>query len=507
MITDLLKNGIILKIYNCIIYVYKLIFIFSFSSQHIEMSYKSIFSLLLIAFSAVTFAQTPIEVNINTQNKYQTIEGWGSSLCWWASEVGSWNEKKIDSIVSIITSPEMLNMNIFRFNIGGGDDPAHAGGHMAEGKGTRAEMEGYKKGPNEDYDWDADEGQRKILLKIKASRPDAVFEAFSNSPPYWMTKSKCSAGFFKANKDNLAASQYDAFTDYLLEVVQHYKSVYDVDFKTLEPFNESTSSYWYYKGSQEGCHFDAESQIEVLKILYPKLTKTGLKTIIAAPDETNLEATLKVLNTYRDYGEVFDWIGQINTHTYSGNNKQRLAVRKWMDSLQKPFWQSETGPSGGNYKSALENNLNLVQKMFYDLKIMKPDAWLDWQLMEENNATWCQMKADFDTEEFEIVKNLYVRMQVTRFIKQGYRIIETNHDHVLAAISPNGDEVVSILLNTTTSKNKNFKLKFDNIGTYSLAEVFRTSKNEDCKALDSSDFSIAGINAPALSLTTLIFRK
>tara|TARA_Y100001960_G_scaffold105881_1_gene113888 strand:- start:344 stop:760 length:417 start_codon:yes stop_codon:yes gene_type:complete len=138
---------------------------------------------------------------------------------------------------------------------------------------------------------------------------------------------------------------------------------------------------------------------------------------------------------------------------------------------------------------------------------MKPDAWLDWQLMEENNATWCQMKADFDTEEFEIVKNLYVRMQVTRFIKQGYRIIETNHDHVLAAISPNGDEVVSILLNTTTSKNKNFKLKFDNIGTYSLAEVFRTSKNEDCKALDSSDFSIAGINAPALSLTTLIFRK
>ncbi|MAO34686.1 MAG: glycoside hydrolase, partial [Zunongwangia sp.] len=48
---------------------------------------------------------------------------------------------------------------------------------------------------------------------------------------------------------------------------------------------------------------------------------------------------------------------------------------------------------------------------------------------------------------------------------------------------------------------------FDNIGTYSLAEVFRTSKNEDCKALDSSDFSIDGINAPALSLTTLIFRK
>ncbi|MCL6220800.1 glycoside hydrolase family 30 protein [Zunongwangia pacifica] len=471
------------------------------------MSYQFFVSFLAFVFSTVTFAQGPVEIHINTENKYQTIEGWGSSLCWWASEVGTWNDKKVDSIVHIITSPDLLNMNIFRFNIGGGDDPEHAGGHMAKGKGTRAEMEGYKDGPDKPYNWNADAGQRNILLKIKKSRPDAVFEAFSNSAPYWMTKSKCSAGFFKADEDNLDPSQYAAFTDYLLEVVQHYKTKYDIDFKTLEPFNESTSSYWYYKGSQEGCHFDAESQIEVLKILYPRLKKTGLKTIIAAPDETNLEATLKVLEAYKNQGEVFNWIGQINTHTYAGTNKQRRAVKKWVDSLQKPFWQSETGPSGGKYKNALENNLALAQKMFNDLKIMKPDAWLDWQLMEEHNATWCQMKADFNSEEFEIVKNLYVRMQVTRFIKQGYQIIDTDHKEVLAAISPNGDEVVSILLNKETGRDKKFKLKFDKMDTYSLAEVFRTSKNEDCKALDASGFSMDGIKAPALSLTTFIFRK
>ena len=471
------------------------------------MLHKQLLNFLVILFTTTGFSQNLIEVNIDTHKKYQTIEGWGSSLCWWASEVGDWEEQKVDSIVKIITSPEMLNMNIFRFNIGGGDDPAHAGGHMAKGKGTRAEMEGYKDGPNQDYNWKADAGQRKILLKIKESRPDAVFEAFSNSAPYWMTKSKCSAGFFEAHKDNLDPSQYDAFTDYLLDVVLHYKDKYDVDFKTLEPFNESTSSYWYYKGSQEGCHFDAESQIEVLKILYPKLQETGLSTIIAAPDETNLAATLKVLDTYKAHGEVFDWVGQINTHTYSGNNEERLAVKKWIDTLQKPFWQSETGPSGGRYKSALENNLNLVQKMFNDLKIMKPDAWLDWQLMEEKNATWCQMKANFDTEEFEIVKNLYVRMQVTRFIKQGYQIIDTDTEDVLAAISPNGEEIVSILLNKETNETKNFKLKFDKMNQYSLAEVFRTSKTEDCKALEVTNFSAAAITAPSLSLTTLVYRK
>ena len=34
-------------------------------------------------------------------------------------------------------------MNIFRYNIGGGDDPSHLDGHMVKGKGKRAEMEGF----------------------------------------------------------------------------------------------------------------------------------------------------------------------------------------------------------------------------------------------------------------------------------------------------------------------------------------------------------------------------
>ena len=87
-------------------------------------------------------------------------------------------------------------------------------------------------------------------------RPDAVFEAFSNSPPYWMTISGCSAGHEDPGKDNLAPSNYAAFCDYLIDVCKHYKDEYGIEFKTLEPFNEPTSRYWNYMGSQEGCHFD-----------------------------------------------------------------------------------------------------------------------------------------------------------------------------------------------------------------------------------------------------------
>ncbi len=138
--------------------------------------------------------QTKDTVVLQPEITYQSLEGWGSSLCWWAAQVGKWDEAKVDSIVDMLTSPDQLNMNIFRYNIGGGDDPSHADGHMVKGKGKRAEMEGFKASPEAPYDWNADAAQRKILLKIKEKSPDAVFEAFSNSAPYWMTVSGCAAG-------------------------------------------------------------------------------------------------------------------------------------------------------------------------------------------------------------------------------------------------------------------------------------------------------------------------
>ena len=73
--------------------------------------------------------QTKDTVVLQPEMTYQSLEGWGSSLCWWATQVGKWDEAKVDSIVDMLTSPDQLNMNIFRYNIGGGDDPSHADGH------------------------------------------------------------------------------------------------------------------------------------------------------------------------------------------------------------------------------------------------------------------------------------------------------------------------------------------------------------------------------------------
>ena len=50
-----------------------------------------------------------------------------------------------------------------------------------------------------------------------------IVEAFSNSPPYYMTCSLCAAGNFDAKLDNLPPDHYDDFVDYLTEVVKYYR--------------------------------------------------------------------------------------------------------------------------------------------------------------------------------------------------------------------------------------------------------------------------------------------
>ena len=154
---------------------------------------KRLFVTIITAIATMGFANAhEVKINVDANARCQQIEGWGTSLCWWAHMCGQWeNEAAIDQLVDMIIGYDDLNMNIFRYNIGGGDDPSHIDGHMTKGKGKRAEMPGFKDGPDKPYNWDADAGQRKIMLKIKQRRPDAVFEAFSNSAPYWMTISGC----------------------------------------------------------------------------------------------------------------------------------------------------------------------------------------------------------------------------------------------------------------------------------------------------------------------------
>ncbi len=436
----------------------------------------------------------------------QHFDGWGVSLCWWAGQCGNWSDQKIDEIVSWMVSPTGLNYSHFRYNIGGGDDPENRNcdlHHMGRGKGLRAEMEGFKDSTNDVYHWDRDAAQRKILLKIKEKRPDAVFEAFSNSCPYYMTYSGCCSGNADGGKDNLKPEYYEEFAHYLVDVCKHYKDEYGIEFKTLEPFNESVTNFWYANGPQEGCHFDYESQIKFIKVLSPILAESGLNTIISAADETNVGLAVEGVKRYISAG-VDKLVGQWNTHTYSGNNVDRARFCQLAHQTGKPYWMSEVGAGG----SGIGGNLSLTQKLFDDMRYIQPEAWIDWQYMEENNDQWCTIRGSFANQTYQKVKNFYIRQQCSRFIKRNYDIITSPCPQSFAAVNAERDTLVLVVLNEGSQATHNIDLSlFADQPVRSRMKVYRTSASENLASVITSvkvNGSMLTLTMPAQSISTLI---
>jgi O-glycosyl hydrolase len=435
----------------------------------------------------------------------QKFDGWGVSLCWWAGMYGKWSDKKIDEIVTWLTSPTGLNYSHFRYNIGGGDDPENKNctpHHMGNGKGLRAEMEGFKDFSGDEYHWDRDEAQRKIMLKIREKRPDAVFEAFSNSCPYYMTYSGCVSGNVDGGKDNLKPEYYEEFAHYLVDVCKHYKDEYGIEFKTLEPFNESVTNFWYANGPQEGCHFDYASQVKFIKVLKPILDESGLTTVISASDETNVGLAVNGYKAYKQ-GGVLSMIGQWNTHTYSGSNADRVHMAFLAHQDNMPLWMSEVG-AGGN---GIGGNLSLTQKLFDDMRYLQPETWIDWQYMEEANDQWCTIRGSFSQQTYSRVKNFYVRQQCSRFIKSGYNIVASLNDQSLAALNETQDTLVLVLLNEGSLAYHCVDLsQFAGLPDASAIKAYRTSSAENLKSVE--DFTLDGfslmVKLPTQSITTLV---
>ena len=105
----------------------------------------------------VTAAPGTTLIKINSAARRQTFEGWGTSLCWWANHVGGWAAEGRDAVVDAVVDPANgLGFNIFRYNIGGGENPAHE--HMDQWR----EMPGFQTADGA-WTWDADANQRAVL--------------------------------------------------------------------------------------------------------------------------------------------------------------------------------------------------------------------------------------------------------------------------------------------------------------------------------------------------------
>ncbi len=424
----------------------------------------------VLAFQPVFGAQV---IKINPDIKYQTLEGWGVSLMWWAHQVGdTFSDAQIDTLCTWLVSPDELNMNIFRYNIGGGDNPVHH--HMR----PDAQMPGYLASKDTPYNWNQDAGQRKILLKIHQLKKNAIYEAANYSPPYWMTISGCSSGNADGS-DNLQNQYYNAFSDYLTTVVKHYHDVYGIRFRTLSPFNEPFSSWWKAFGSQEGCAFSQANQEHLIKKLYANLKKKDMLSYctIAAMDANSIDECLRGVEDYEKDG-VLPFIGQINTHSYNG--KQRDSLYRFAKKHHIRLWQSESGPLDIKVQG-YDNFLMMGKRIVTDMRQLKPAAWCDWQYMSGGlGSVWALVGYNENSKVYERTKGFYIRKQFSKYILPGYAFIGDSDNNSIATISPDHKRVVIVYVQEKDSaQHVTFDLsRFKNAVIHSVIE---TTEQENCQ--------------------------
>ena len=460
--------------------------------------------IILGLFLALNFSlKGQSELKPDPGQKLQHWKGWGISLAWWANCMGGWDEATVNEISNWITSPDELNMNVFRFNIGGGDNPGHS--HKRKDGGN---VPSYKPAENADFDWSADANQRNFLLKINSLRKDAIYEAASYSPPWWMTKSGCSSGD-TSGKDNLKEDYYDNFANYLTTTVLHYKTKYGITFSTLSPVNEPFSGWWKALGDQEGCAFSQESQHHIIREVYKSLKKNNMLGFctISVMDANSVEECLKGLHGYEKAGDIVPLIKQVNTHSYVAAG--RIELKKMADKLGLSLWQSESGPLDVPL-TGLDNYLLMAQRIVTDIRELQPGVWCDWQLASggTGDGRWGLVSYDAVKKTYQREKSYYVRKQFSKFIKPGYTFISGADKNSLAAISPDGKQLVMVIVNEDVA-GKNISIDLSGFPKAAKsALVYRTSQNEDC-------IEIAGglpvknkkttYLAPAKSVTTLQF--
>jgi len=368
-------------------------------------------------------------VNINARIVYQTFEGWGTSLAWWGHVVGGFSaDIRRDYLTRIFGTESGLGLTVARYNIGGGENPRY------KFLSYRAAVPGYA--PHRGtFDWRADGRQRLILRECMAMGVTHI-QAFSNSPPYYMTRSGSVTGA-KNGGDNLKVSDFQAFAEYLADVVKHFDHTWGIRFQTLEAFNEPTSNWWKFGGPQEGCRIGNAEQNRIIPMLAKALRQRGLSTRIAAPDDNSIDETLASVKSYD--AQTLDEVYQIDTHSYSGTKRQEL--RQFAETHGKRLWMSEYGDGDAT-------GLTMAQRIILDIRDLRPLAWVYWQAVDGGGGWGFFSNSENGRQtRYTINKKYYVMANFSRFIRPGFRFIGMSDSKSVAAYDPLHHRLVIVSVN------------------------------------------------------------
>ena len=435
-------------------------------------------SALLFLVAAPAALSTAVDPSV----QYQTWEGFGTSLCWWAHVIGAYPEPLRSTLVDKAIGD--LKLNVLRYNIGGGEAPNL---NFME---LRARVPGFLS-PNGKYDWTADAAQRWVLDRGRKNGAN-TFEAFSNSPPYFMTNSGSVTGAVGGGS-NLNPAYATEFASYLATVTKHFQEFWGVKFETLEPLNEPASSWWTYGNRQEGCHVSPGAEQSNLVVETARALKAVASTTrVSASDENSNDQAVASWDALTTSAKGV--IARLNTHCYSGASQHWVNHRAVRDT--KRVWMSEYGDGDAS-------GMTMAHQIVKDLRVMMPTAWVYWQVIDGGGGWGCiDMDLNNNGQAYTVNQKYYVMGQFSQFISPGAKFISVGDSNTVCALK--GSKVVLVTV-SDSAQNATYDLsKFASTG--STATVYQTSSTSSLALLPKAPINngVVSVSLPAGSVTTIV---
>jgi len=441
---------------------------------------------------------------LDSASRSQTMDGFGTSGCWWAQDVGTWDVSVKDRISDWLFDREKgIGLTQYRFNAG-------AGG-LNEAKDPWRRVETFETAPGV-YDWTKDAGSVDMMKRAVARGVDDVL-IFANSPPGRMLKNGRTTGDDIGNP-NLIPGMEDDFARYLVDIADHFKAE-GIPVRHISPVNEPQWN-WKLDNGQEGCHYEPKGVLEVGRALVLELKARKSSFTASLVDSGKMWDAKYTVDLYGKLAgdkELSAWLPHFAVHAYwsSEEDKRMLAAAIRNSGYDLPLWQSEWCQMEGGKDFGMESAMVLARCVHEDLTILDCTAWQTWIAVSRYDYKDGLVYVDTASKTAEDMKRLWALGNWSRFVRPGYiRIAAESPDEnllVSAWLSPMSDEVVLVVVNEGTNDISSNISSLPDSGTSSVPQTMTVWETSAAHNLEKvSEGNTDACMFPARSITTLVMR-
>jgi O-glycosyl hydrolase len=192
---------------------------------------------------------------------------------------------------------------------------------------------------------------------------------------------------------------------------------------------------------------------------------------------------------------TLDVIEQLNVHSYAGS--RRAELRELATGAGKRLWQSESGPLGQNLSDDTAAALFMAERIIADLRDLKPEAWLDWQVGDPARS-WASITLNDAAQSFAPIKRFYMHAGFSRYIRPGAVFVEVDNPNMVAALSADGRTLSLVVRNGDATGSEGFTFDLTALPSVGATiQVHRTSRTENLEEL-------AGVAVEAWSFVAMV---